>query len=80
MDDKAKYFKALNDLLTNKKNAIQTKLDIAKFMGEIVKKGGDINSVINEKNAQKRTSLDLKNLRSALAEASDTDNYNLKKN
>lgn len=80
MDDKAKYFKALNDLLTNKKNAIQTKLDIAKFMGEIVKKGGDINSVINEKNAQKRTSLDLKNLRSALAEVSDTDNYNLKKN
>ena len=80
MDDKAKYFKALNDLLTNKKNAIQTKLDIAKFMGEIVKKGGDINSVVNEKNAQKRTSLDLKNLRTILAEENDSDNYTLKKN
>lgn len=80
MDDKSKYFKALNDLLTNKKNAIQTKLDIAKFMGEIVKKGGDINSVVNEKNAQKRTSLDFKSLRNALAENNDTDNYTLKKN
>lgn len=80
MDDKSKYFKALNDLLTNKKNAIQTKLDIAKFMGEIVKKGGDVNSVVNEKNAQKRTSLDLKTLRSALSETNDTDNYTLKKN
>jgi len=82
MEDKAKYFKALNDLMNNKKSAIQTKLDIAKFMGEIVKKGGDINSVVNEKNAQKRTSLNLKNLRSILEQdgETDTDNYKLKKN
>ena len=80
MDDKAKYFKAMHDLNQDKKNAIQTKLDIAKFMGEIVKRGGDVNSVVNDKNVQKRTSLDFKNIRSMLAQDNDTDNYTLKKN
>ena len=80
MDDKAKYFKALNDLLTNKKNAIQTKLDIAKFMGEIVKKSGDIGSVVNDKNVQKRSSLNLKDIRAVLSQENDSDKYTLKKN
>ena len=80
MDDKAKYFKAMHDLNQDKKNAIQTKLDIAKFMGEIVKRGGDVNSVVNDKNVQKRTSLDFKNIRSMLAQDNDSDNYTLKKN
>ena len=82
MDDKAKYFKAMNDLMTNKKNAIQAKLDIAKFMGEILKHGGDAKSVINEKGFQKRTSLNLTNLRAALDDSNeeDSDKYKLKKN
>lgn len=80
MDDKAKYFKAYNDLNQNKSKAIQTKLDIAKFMGEIVKRGGDVNSTVNDKNIQKRSSLNLKDLRSALTQDNDTDNYTLKKN
>lgn len=80
MDDKSKYFKAMHDLNQDKKNAIQTKLDIAKFMGEIVKRGGDVNSVVNDKNVQKRTSLDFKNIRSMLAQDNDADNYTLKKN
>jgi hypothetical protein len=82
MDDKAKYFKAVNDLMNNKKSAIQTKLDIAKFMGEIVKRGGDVNSTMNDKTIQKRTSLDLKSLRNVLqqGENEDKDNYTLKKN
>ena len=80
MEDKAKYFKAYNDLNQNKSKAIQTKLDIAKFMGEIVKRGGDINSTVNDKNVQKRSSLNLKDLRSALTQENDTDNYTLKKN
>lgn len=81
MDDKAKYFKAFNDLVGNKKNALQAKLDIAKFMGEIVKRGGDASSVINDKTIQKRTSLNLKDLRNVLNDNdSDADNYKLKKN
>ena len=78
MDDKAKYFKAIHDLTGDKKSAIQTKLDIAKFMGEIVKRNGDANSVLNDKNIQKRSSLNLKDLRVALNETNDADN--LKKN
>lgn len=81
MDDKAKYFKAIHDLNGDKKNAIQTKLDIAKFLGDIIKKGGDANSVVNEKGYQKRTSLNLNDLRNALNEENnDTEKYNIKKN
>lgn len=80
MEDKAKYFKSIHDLTGDRKNAIQTKLDIAKFMGEILKHGGDSNSVLNDKNAQKRTSLNLKSIRDAVNENSDSDNYTLKKN
>lgn len=79
MDDKAKYFKAIHDLTGDRKAAIQTKLDIAKFMGEILKHGGDSNAVINDKNLQKRTSLNLKSIRDAVKESNDVDNYTLKK-
>ena len=80
MEDKAKYFKAYNDLNQNKSKAIQTKLDIAKFMGEIVKKSGDIGSVVNDKNVQKRSSLNLKDIRAVLSQENDSDKYTLKKN
>lgn len=80
MEDKAKYFKAYNDLNQNKSKAIQTKLDIAKFMGEIVKKSGDISSVVNDKNVQKRSSLNLKDIRAVLSQENDSDKYTLKKN
>jgi dsDNA-specific endonuclease/ATPase MutS2 len=79
MDDKSKYFKAIHDLTGDRKSAIQTKLDIAKFMGEIVKYKGDCNSAINDKNIAKRTSLDLKSIRDAIKD-DDTNTYNLKKN
>lgn len=80
MDDKAKYFKAMHDLTLDRKAAIQTKLDIAKFMGEILKYHGDSNAAINDKNFQKRTSLNLKSIREAVNESIDTNNYTLKKN
>lgn len=80
MDDKAKYFKAIHDLTGDRKSAIQTKLDIAKFMGEILKHGGDSNAVLNDKNIQKRTSLNFKSIRDAVNSDSDTENYTLKKN
>ena len=79
MDDKAKYFKAINDLMTNKKNAIQAKLDIVKFMGEMIKHAGDSNAVLNDKGFQKKTSLDLKSIRAAIQEGEDVNTYNLKK-
>ena len=80
MEDKAKYFKAYNELNQNKSKAIQTKLDIAKFMGDIVQKSGDIGSVVNDKNVQKRSSLNLKDIRAVLSQENDSDKYTLKKN
>jgi hypothetical protein len=79
MDDKAKYFKAIHDLTGDKKSAIQTKLDIVKFMGEMVKHSGDAKAVVNDKAFAKRTSLNLNDIRNALSN-DDSDNYTLKNN
>jgi hypothetical protein len=80
MDDKAKYFKAIHDLTGDKKSAIQTKLDIVKFMGEMVKHSGDAKAVVNDKSFAKRTSLNLNDIRNALNDEKDGDNYTVKKN
>ena len=80
MDDKAKYFKAIHDLTSDKKSAIQTKLDIVKFMGEMVKHNGDAKAVVNDKAFAKRTSLNLNDIRNALNDGNDGDNYTVKKN
>jgi replicative DNA helicase len=80
MDDKAKYFKAIHDLNGDKKSAIQTKLDIVKFMGEMVKHNGDAKAIVNDKTFSKRTSLNLNDIRNALSAETDVDNYTLKKN
>lgn len=77
MEDKAKYFKAIHDLTGDKKSAIQTKLDIVKFMGEMVKYRGDAGSVLNDKNFVKKTSLNLNDLRAALKD-DDADEYKIK--
>ena len=80
MDDKAKYFKAIHDLTGDKKSAIQTKLDIVKFMGEMIKHNGDAKAVVNDKAFAKRTSLNLNDIRNALNDGNDGDNYTVKKN
>lgn len=78
MEDKAKYFKAMHDLNIDKKAALQSKLDIVKFMGEIVKHNGDASSVLNDKNYAKRSSLNFDALRKA-ANNDESITYNLKK-
>jgi hypothetical protein len=78
MDDKAKYFKAMHDMTTDKTKAIALKLEVAKFMGELVKKAGDVASVINDKNFSKKTSLNLDEIRDAISDDKDTTTYNLK--
>lgn len=41
MDGKAKYAKAMNDYLTNKNKAINTKLDVARLLSDVIKMQGD---------------------------------------
>lgn len=79
MDEKAKYAKAMHDFLGDKSKAISSKFEIAKFMGEIVKHNGDANSVVNDKNYAKRTSLNLSEIKSILDNDNSTEvTYNLK--
>lgn len=66
MDNKSKYFKAIHDLIGDKRAAIQTKLDIVKFMGEMVKNKGNADAVLNDKAFAKRTSLNLGEIRAAI--------------
>ena len=77
MDDKAKYFKAMHDLTNDKTKAIALKLEITKFMGELIKKSGDIAAVVNDKNYTKKTSLNLDQIRDAMNGDSDVDTYKL---
>lgn len=77
MEDKAKYFKAMHDLTGDKKSAIQTKLDIVKFMGEVMKYNGNTKEALADKAMAKKTSLNLAQIRAALKDDNDVDNYNL---
>jgi hypothetical protein len=80
MDDKSRYAKAIHDYLGDKGKAIAAKFEIAKFMGEIVKHNGDAKATVNDKNFQKRTALNLNDIRAALNDEDDSETYNLKKN
>jgi hypothetical protein len=80
MDDKAKYSKAIHDYMGDKNKAIQSKFEIAKFMGELLKHNGDANAVLNDKNYTKKTSLNLNDLKAALKDVDDdtTTKYQIK--
>ena len=49
-------------------------------MGEMVKHSGDAKAVVNDKSFAKRTSLNLNDIRNALNDGNDGDNYTVKKN
>ncbi len=83
IDEKAKYAKAINDFVNAKKKTIDSKFEIAKFMGELVKHSGDLNGALNDPAFSKTTKLDLSSLRNAAFTedngGNDFDSYNLKK-
>ena len=78
IEDKAKYSKAIHDFLGDKVKAIALKFEVAKFMGELVKKSGAAAAVVNDKNFAKKTSLNLDDIRKAMSDDDDTATYNLK--
>lgn len=81
MDEKAKYSKAMHDFIGDKNSAIKQKLEVAKFMGELLKHNGDINETLNDAAYQKRTSLDLEGLKKeiyGIDNDGDTEYYDLK--
>lgn len=81
MEDKAKYSKAIHDFLGDKNKAISSKIEIAKFLGEVIKYNGNAKDAVNDKNFQKRTSLNLDEIRAAIKDdGGDTNTYNIKNN
>lgn len=81
MEDKAKYSKAIHDFLGDKNKAISSKIEIAKFLGEVIKYNGNAKDAVNDKNFQKRTSLNLDEIRAAIKDdGGDTNTYNVKNN
>lgn len=68
IDDKVKFSKAVHDYQTDLTKAIGMKLDVAKFMGEVLKFNGDVNAALNDKDTRKATRLNLSDLRKAISE------------
>lgn len=83
-EDKARYAKAMHDFIKDKTKAIEVRLDIAKFMGELYKYDGNVNKALADPTIAKSTSLNLKSLRNdvkKILDENETDSktYDLKK-
>lgn len=71
MDAKQKYAKAINDYLSIKDKAIAKKLDIAKMLSEIIKYNGNVESALNDSQAQKNTSFSFDKIRELISGSAD---------
>lgn len=79
IDAKAKYAKAMHDYHTDQNRALTTKVELVKFMGEIVKHNGDIEGALNDQQFAKATKLDLDQLRAEINGGDDdVDSFDLK--
>ena len=79
IDSKAKYAKAMHDYHGDLNRALATKVELVKFMGEIIKHNGDIEDTLNDQQFAKATKLDLDQLRQEISGGDDdTDSYDLK--
>jgi hypothetical protein len=66
MDEKAKYYKAMNDLLVIKDKAIGRKLDICKVLQDVIEFNGDVSKAINGEHSQNASSIDFTAIRDAI--------------
>ena len=79
IDSKAKYAKAMHDYHGDLNSALATKVELVKFMGEVIKHNGDLEDALNDQQFAKATKLDLNQLRAEISgEDNDTDSYDLK--
>lgn len=79
IDSKAKYAKAMHDYHGDLNRALTTKVELVKFMGEIIKHNGDIEDTLNDQQFAKATKLDLDQLRQEINGGNDdTESYDLK--
>jgi hypothetical protein len=77
MDEKAKYAKAMHDFMGDRDKAITRKFEIAKFMGEIVKHNGDVESAVNDTKAMSNMKMDITAIRNAVKDMANTEKPNI---
>ena len=58
--------------------ALATKVELVKFMGEIIKHNGDIEGTLNDQQFAKATKLDLDKIRAEIGGDTEIDSYDLK--
>lgn len=79
IDSKSKYAKAMHDYHGDMNRALTTKVELVKFMGEIIKHNGDIEDAMNDQQFVKATKLDLDQLRQEISgNDDDVDSFDLK--
>lgn len=79
MEEKSKYAKSMHDYLNDKKAAIAMKLEVSKFMVEVIKHNGSVQDTMNDKSFQKATKLDFESIRAEIGNTeNNTESYNLK--
>jgi DNA-binding transcriptional regulator GbsR (MarR family) len=72
MSEKTKYWKAKHDFYQDKDRALNKKMEVAKFLQEVIKFDGDLNKALNNPDLVKTSTLDLNKIREMVQEASDT--------
>lgn len=78
IDSKTKYAKAMHDYHGDLNRALATKVELVKFMGEIIKHNGDIEGTLNDQQFAKATKLDLDKIRAEIGGDTEIDSYDLK--
>ena len=78
IDEKSKYYKAVNDLMLVKDKAIGRKVEICKLLSEIIKFSGDVNNMLIESKEVKK--LDFSGIRDLInqEENSKKETYKVK--
>lgn len=69
MDSKAKYSKAINDMLSIKEKMLRLKIDISKVLSEVLKFNGDVNKAMN--NVEFNDTWDVESLKKQIAAISE---------
>lgn len=73
MDEKAKYAKAMHDYIGDKEKLISRKLEIAKFMQEVIRYNGDLKKTLDDPNVAKSRDINLTAIRDMIQKEKELD-------
>lgn len=74
IDLKAKYAKAIHDYITDKEKAIGRKLDVSRLMTEVLKKDGNVEAVVNDKQILENLDSSFRDIQKMFSSEADNNN------